>query len=505
MPKIVSNMRYLHHIAALAISILSLAFVGCDNDDESLYKIIVEPQVSCSYDRQQVNIEYTLSGTPAEGEVYSVTATTSADWITSIDYSEAGNIAVEVEVNNGELRTATIEISATGHAKAKVKLTQLGAPTDASHTLMYYFFGTSLSRFFDQNLDDAKKAIQRGILGENNRVLFFRQKGRSTAYIGELCYDPVNKSVVERIIDDEIIIEGALITPEAVGRHIAMMAEEAPADRYGLILAGHGHGWITRDALNGEADIASKFGYTPNMWQPAAGAEITRAFGENNVQVDITELAEGIKLSGIDIEYILFDACFMSNIEAIYDLRNVTDYVIASPCEIMGRGFPYHRTLPFLFQANGASSDLVGAAESYYKYYRDEYTSSARCGSVAVYDCAEIEALAEAMRAVVATAKDDYNTSELQTYEGQPVHIFYDLGQWAETVATDDAALQAFRDQLNRAVIAKYTLSSFYSAYGVYGTYPIDEDIYSGVTTSAPSEAYPAEWVETNWYKAVWE
>uniref|UniRef100_UPI0040576A45 clostripain-related cysteine peptidase n=1 Tax=Alistipes sp. TaxID=1872444 RepID=UPI0040576A45 len=503
-------MRYLHHIAIIATAIVALLASSCDRDND-LYNIAVEKQISCSFDRQVIKIEYSLAGTTPEGEAYSVTATASDDWVTSIDYPRPGVIAVEVEANGGELRTTTIAISATGHATAKVKLTQLGAPSDASHTLMYYFFGTSLSRFFDQNLDDAKKAIEDGILGENNRVLFFRQKGRSTAYIGELCYDPVNGGVVERIIKDDISIEGALVTPEAVGANIAMMAEEAPAQRYGLILAGHGHGWITREALNSEEEEASTFSHTPyvdgikNSWQPAAGAEITRAFGENNVQVDITELASGIELSGVDIEYILFDACFMSNIEAIYDLRNVTDYVIASPCEIMGRGFPYHRTLPFLFQANGASSDLRGAAESYYKYYRDEYTSNARCGSVAVYDCAEMDALAEATRAVVATATNDYDPSKLQTYEGQPVHIFYDFGQWAETVATDEAALAAFRDQLSRTIIAKYTLSSFYSAYGVYGTYPIDEDIFSGATTSAPSAAYPAVWSETNWHKTVWE
>lgn len=497
-------MRYMRNISIIVVSLVML-LVGCDCENKTLNDIIVEKQLSCSFDRQVVNIEYTLNATQSEGEVSSVIATSSADWIMSIDYSVSGNIAIEVEANNGAMRTAIITISAPGYSTAKVELTQLAAPTDASHTLMFYFFGTSLSRFFDQNLDDAKSAISRGILGDSNRVLFFRQKGRHTAYLGELCYDPVNKSVVERVIKDDIAIEGSLITPEAIGENIAMMADEAPADRYGLILAGHGHGWITRDALNGEADIASKFGYVPDMWQPAVGAEVTRAFGENNVQVDISEIASGIELSGIDIEYILFDACFMSNIEAVYDLRHSADYIIASPCEIMGRGFPYHRTLPFLFQANGASSDLKGAAESYYKYYRDEYTSTARCGSVAVYDCAEVEALAEVTKAVMATAKSEYDSSALQTYEGQRVHIFYDFGQWVETVATDDAALGAFRDQLTRAVIAKYTLSSFYSAYGVYGTYPIDEQIYSGVTTSAPSEAYPTSWRQTNWYKAVWE
>jgi hypothetical protein len=126
------------------------------------------------------------------------------------------------------------------------------------------------------------------------------------------------------------------------------------------------------------------------------------------------------------------------------------------------------------------------------------------CGSVAVYDCAEIEALAETTKRVVATATSDYDKSELQTYEGKSVHQFYDFGEWVNVVATDQAALAAFNAQLENTIIAKYSLPSFYSAYGSYGTYPIDLDVYSGVTTSAPSEAFPNDWRKTNWYNYVW-
>ena len=129
---------------------------------------------------------------------------------------------------------------------------------------------------------------------------------------------------------------------------------------------------------------------------------------------------------------------------------------------------------------------------------------NSRCGSVAVYDCNEIEALAEATKHLAATALDDYNKENLQTYEGQSTHQFYDFGQWANVVATDKASLAAFNAQLDNTVIAKFTLPTFYSAYGSYGTYTIDTDVYSGVTTSAPSDAYPQAWHDTNWYKYVW-
>ena len=106
-----------------------------------------------------------------------------------------------------------------------------------------------------------------------------------------------------------------------------------------MVMAGHGQGWITREMLNGASGI-STLNYTASLFVPAVGAEVTRAFGESNVQVNPGEIAEGINNSIVDIDYILFDACFMSNIETIYELRNSANYIIASPCAHMESPYP---------------------------------------------------------------------------------------------------------------------------------------------------------------------
>ena len=482
-----------------------LLVVSCERNNGTIYNITLsEDNYSCSYDRQTLNVEYRLMGSIQSD----VEVSTSAEWILGVDSSqqstdgETGVIKLDIAVNEGAERSAKVTIRAKGYVSTSFTITQIAAPSDTSHTLMFYFFGTSLNRYFKTNIEDAKAAISKGVLGENNRVIYLMQDGRNTARICEICYDPTNKVCIDREIE-MINIEGELITTEAIGDNIAKMAEYAEADRYGIVFASHGQGWIPREVLNGSGGI-SALGMM-GVWQQAAGAETTRAFGENNVQVNPDELAEGIAMSGVELDYILFDACFMANIETIYDLRNSANYIIASPCEIMGKGFPYHRTLPYLFAAGGATSDIKGAAESYYKFYKDEYTSSSRCGSVAVFKCSEIERLTDATRAVVVSAKTEYDADVLQTYEGQAVHQFYDFGEWVNTIATDDTALEAFNNQLSETIIAKYSLDHFYSAYGSYGTYPINLEVYSGVTTSAPSKAYPDYWRKTNWYKAVWE
>lgn len=481
-----------------------MGFSSCERQSKPLYEIGVDQRVQCTSKGQSIEVSYKVHENILNSNT-KFSATSNSHWVTVSDTSDIGKITLQVDENSGDNRSAKITISAPGCKSTSFTLMQYGTPPEvANHTLIFYFFGTSLSRYFSTNIDDAIEAINTGILGNNNRIIFFRQESATKAYISELCYDIDSSNCIEQRLEEITLDTSEIISPDDIGKYISTMAEHAPAERYGIVFAGHGQGWITREIITNDSDISTlNVGHNP--WMPAAGAEVTRAFGESHVQVNIDELAEGIKQSDVEFDYILFDACFMANIEALYDLRECANYIIASPCEIMGKGFPYHRTLPHLFKDEGMTTDYVGAAESYYKFYKDEYTNSARCGSIAVFKCDEIGALADATKEVVKSAKTEYDTKKLQAYEGQSTHHFYDFGQWVNTVATDTSALDAFNSQLDETILAKYTLPTFYSAYGSYGTYKIDLDAYTGVTTSAPSKAYPNGWRETNWYKAVWE
>ena len=504
MPKFLEMRHFITYL--LSLTALITLFGSCKKQTELLYAIDVkEKQVACTAYEQEITIQYYLHEDVLASGIQP-TITSNADWAVIVDNSTPETFKVKVEENSDRSRCAKITISADGCMTTTLTLVQYGTPTEkVTQTLMYLFLGTSLSGYFNGNLSDAQEAIETGILDNSNRVLFFRQLNKSKGYIGELCYDTAGGKCIEQRLEEIDIDTSSIITPEIVGSYIAKMAEYSPAERYGMICAGHGQGWITREILTSEGR-ASTFSTGYNPWIIAPGAEVTRAFGESHVRLDIAELAEGIELSGVELDYILFDACFMSNIEAIYELRNSANYIIASPCEIMGKGFPYNRTLPYLFTDKGNTTDYEKAAESYYQYYLNEYVGGSRCGSITVFDCAEIEALAEATAQVVKSAKseEEYNIKDLQSYEGQNPHHFYDFGQWVNVVATDEEALKRFNEQFDNAVIATFTLPTFYSAYGSYGTFPIDLDVYTGVTTSAPSKAYPKDWKTTSWYKDVW-
>ena len=498
--------RYLRYVSALLIIVTTL--VSCDTNKRIKYTFFLSDDgISVPYTESVSTMDYTIR----YGELYvdlntiSVSATSDAAWIKSIDTSTPGVIAISVEDNMSDSeRVATIHLSAPSTKSEDIRLTQLGTPpTIVEHTVIHYFFGTSLSYHFKNNIKDVSAAISEGALSSSGRYIYFMQSSRTMGHISEIHFSAADNSAVERHIQDVVIEENKPIE-SIVAETLRTMADLAPANRYGVIMAGHGFGWVTREMLSKDASEFSAMPYA-NPWVPAAGAEATRAFGENNVQADITELAAGIENSGIEFDYLLFDACFMSNIEALYDLRNAADYIIASPCEIMAMGFPYHRVLKHLYAEDGKRSDVVAAAEAYHIFYRDEYTSKNRSGSVAVIDCSELEALAEATHNMALSATTDYSKRNIQSYEGQSPHSFYDFGGWYRTVATDSAALEALEAQLERTIVARYTLSSFYTALGSYGNYPIDVEKYTGVTTSAPCKQYSDEWQQTSWYKRAIE
>jgi hypothetical protein len=192
----------------------------------------------------------------------------------------------------------------------------------------------------------------------------------------------------------------------------------------------------------------------------------------------------------------------MGNVESAYELQNVTDYIIGSPCEVMGYGFPYDRTMQYMLWNSGTSYNLDKICSEYVDYYRTDAVTPSAC--VAVIDTAELNALATAMKAVNSVAtKDDFSLDNVQYYEGQSPHSFYDLGDMVEQSCADAGVASAFKKQLDKTVTSRYHTDRFYSAFGSNNVYYHDINYYSGISTSAMVEHYSTEWQQTAWYKAT--
>ncbi len=190
---------------------------------------------------------------------------------------------------------------------------------------MYLPWAEDLLDYFHTNVSDFESAISRGIL-KKERVVVFLSTSATEIVLFELKYKK-GMCVRETIRYYE---NPPFTTAEGITAILRDVIGYAPARRYGMIIGCHGMGWIPVQQTTSRTQVEKEY------WQ-YEGRLKTRWFGgtTSRFQTDITTLAEGISGAGIKMEYILFDDCYMSSVEAAYDLRQVTDYMIGCPTEIM--------------------------------------------------------------------------------------------------------------------------------------------------------------------------
>lgn len=386
-------------------------------------------------------------------------------------------------------------------------------PQGTEHTLICYFTGFNLNYFYYNNISMIREAVRQLSLEDRTlqdkiRVVYlFQQANKDKTTLFELEFDNgICESKEIRTYELPERTEAETITfflNEAI--------THAPAHTYGLVLGGHSRGWTPID-MNGSISqqrpqIQSlQTVLDHQLWVKDKEALTTRFFGDPPQATDthfscieIADLARGMEATGVKFEYTIYDACFMANVESLYELRNTTKYAIGSVSEIMGAGFPYREVIPHLLGTGGKTFDLDSVCKAYKDYYQTEYGYS---GSVSLIDMSELEALARAFKQVRATGiRDDIQVTVFQRYDGLSKPLFVDLGEYVNLAANDEQAKNDFMTQLDKSVIARYTLSSYYSAWGTKGRYHISEDSYHGISTSYPSEFYRDEYYQTAWYR----
>lgn len=380
------------------------------------------------------------------------------------------------------------------HPNAAVDLQRIEVrqrPATAPRSFFFFFIGTDLQRFFTKNLQDAVSAIDAATPGDG-RIAAFRYNAADKVWeIAELHYDPALEAGAITTVEQFDGIDRT--DPAFITEIIEKMKTHFPAREYGLAFGGHGTGWLPIGSVLSRTRLYAGGNYP-----------VTRYYGEPGSQFEVEEIAGSLAATGMMFDYLCFDDCFMSNIETLYTLRANARYIVASPCEVMGDGFPYQYVIPSVFRESASLPDrLQLLCEKYYGYYLNEYDPVYASGCIALTDCSQLETLAEAARQLFATASETSDPTRLQHYEGLSNHLFYDFLQYAEQITTDAGALDLFREQFDRTFPPECRLHtpSFYSAYSPRTLIPIE--YYSGVTCSAPATRYVTENRQTEWWQAT--
>lgn len=341
------------------------------------------------------------------------------------------------------------------------------------------------------------------------RYIFFLKKyNQSTLY--DLQYDAKTKKVNRVPIKK---YEGnSYCSAEGFADLLNDVKQNAEALNYALIIGAHGCGWTyAEDWNNYPYKARPSFGSSSPQEYSFSGINFgsdpnkphTRFFGSVNLKdnaIDVATLAEGIKESGLKMQYILFDACYMGNVETAYELKDVTNFFIASSSEIMQYGLPYKLLWNYLNSPTPSYSSIVSTSINFYKTAKAPYLN------IAAIDCRELDGLANIMKEINSkyTLSENIDPETIQRLDAFSPNLFYDMEAYVDSLYPSGYLLDQFKNQLKLTVKAAGHTDYAYSALYNKVTF-IEIKNYCGLSISDPSQNNVAikGREKTGWWKAT--
>lgn len=212
------------------------------------------------------------------------------------------------------------------------------------------------------------------------------------------------------------------------------------AKDYGFLFSSHGTGWLPF-----------------NYYNKGASKTIGSDFGPGSVSKYEMDVADFAAAFPYKMKYVLMDACYSSGVEFYYQMRNVSDYIIASPSEILDDGMVYTNMLESLFKASGP--DLMAIAKEYMRFYREDAYN--KIASIAYVDCSKLDNLASVCRMMFEKYRTQMQTVDEKTIQAYfrrddrspERHWFYDLEHIFIRCGASEADLETLHRAIGQAVL----------------------------------------------------
>ena len=385
----------------------------------------------------------------------------------------------------------------------------------ADRTVLVYISGEcSLWDFIDDDLKEMKAGSQS--IGDNNLLVYV-----DNATTGEIPWlarinkgqitDSVSFTEIAKVMNldpAESLVKGDPYSSEAqVMEGVLRYAFQKFPSRnndYGLVLWGHGSGWLIKDSIP----------YTAMARQKAYGIDN----GRNDKQYGSADKGKWLNIPSMakllsklpHLSFIFCDCCNMMCLEVAYELRNVTDYLIGTPAEIPGVGAPYNTVVPAMFEKTTFWKSIV------------DYYFKQRAGGfdvpLSVIQTNGMENLANATKTVLKNSASKIgegypNTSGLiyYYYDSSSHQVFFDANDFILKYA-DTNEYNSWKQVLDKTVIYKKMATSWMinknSWPNYYGNYfTVTEEKYGGVSMFVPTyiqQTTDNKYIQQmQWYKAA--
>lgn len=286
------------------------------------------------------------------------------------------------------------------------------------------------------------------------------------------------------------------------------------AETYGLVLWSHGYGWVPTSKLhyvcanynyarrrNGYAD-ESLDGWFEMTGTKGFGYESRPNQNPQYTSMELEDMANAIPDNVFD--YIVFDACYMGNVEVAYALRNKAHSIVSCACEIPTYGYPYHKITRDLMNRN-----LINVCQKFHQYYNG-FIGWHQMACISLVNTEGLDSLARCFSKIVThyeSSIPDMDVNGIQFFDCYDHHVFYDLQNVVERIDTEKLYIKEFLLQLDRCVPYKINTPYIFPnsvADSRSPQYEIEIKSYCGMSVYIPKREYDAPGLNDEYRKTEW-
>lgn len=314
--------------------------------------------------------------------------------------------------------------------------------------LIYYGMGyNNLSHNLQKNLQDLQRDVLPA-LRNDKAILAFIHTPKTP---GD--YDTPNPPVLMRIYrghDGKPVCDTLKVYSDmavsASAESLRQVMDEVrtmyPARRYGMVISSHGSGWVPA-------------GYNHDTWPRSVGQQYV---GSQSRWLELDELVSAIPYH---LNFLILDTCLSGCVEVAWALRDVTDQLVLSPCEILTTGMGYSVLSWDVFAT--PDPDMYAYCREYYDYY-----SVHGGGTISLVRTNQLDALADAFRDIIEEHRSSLIFGELTHsvqryfYNSTSLTFFYDLRDLAARIGASEEELARLDAALAAAVPCHYETPRFF-------------------------------------------
>lgn len=282
--------------------------------------------------------------------------------------------------------------------------------------------------------------------------------------------------------------------PRTLLDFITWAVEKAPAERYALILWGHGNGWepsemervaqqqpaavpVTTGELKqrGDDDDRRQVFFASSVRRllaaPTPAERAIAADDGSGLSIDCVELgqvmAEAAKLIGYPIDLLGMNACQMASAEVVYQCRDYARAYVASEEDMPAQSLPYDEILNQLVATPTLDGPALGKliVERYCAFYQNDRTLPWGQGkfppgvTLAAIDAARTTELGEAVKALAAALQASIGDEAEAVWAAHRAALpfkfrLYDLASFCRALLAQPNLAPAVAETARRALAA---------------------------------------------------